>query len=282
VPDRPDSAVIADLRRSLAFYRLVFALLVLGLFGIWAYPRWKWSIETYDLTEDLKHMTAAETEITDLSRTYYASPELSVHMHVMGKTQRCPLHIHPHGDELTAIVGGVANVAHAYASQRDLAESVHTFVPGDVIYSPPSCAHEWVNPSDQNALGNLVFSWPGFGGNLYVHPDDPRMTAASAPTLSRVRDDLAAFAQSAEQVRTTVLGQTEKRVRLVFSKEQLTLPAAQATAVWVRAGDAVLKGRLGRTYTLHSNQLAVLRHNGAVTLAPSTGEPMAVVVAAVE
>jgi hypothetical protein len=271
------AANIAALQRKLAIYRLVVASTAVVAIGVFIVGRLqRETVQVVDLSSELARISA-NPNVTDLARTFYSSASASVHFHVMGRTQRCPLHIHPTHGELTAIVGGTADISQRFAAEGQLTRSAGTFAAGDLVYSPAFCGHEWVNPSAERLLGNLVFAAPVFSGNLYVAENDVRIMKGGAPTSFRMQDDLAAFRQGGEATLEKRLMSLARPVRLVATNREFQIAAAKGTVVLFRSGHGSLRAG-GRSSTIGPFSLAVLKNHGAVSIVPAGGEPLLLVV----
>jgi hypothetical protein len=270
--DSQDSS-LAGLRRKLTVYRSVLAaVVVLQLGFLWfGRPATK-TIQVVDLPAEIARM-ALDPAFTDLSQTFYASKAATVHLHLMGRTQRCPLHIHATEAEVTAIVDGTAHVSHVFGQSGGLARVTRTFTRGDIIQSPPSCGHEWVNPSEDSVLGNLVFASPPFSGNLYVTADDARMKGGAGPTLFRTEDAMSGFRQGGEATTVTPLTALARGVRLITTKRPFPIESAKGTVVFIREGHASIRVA-GQTFPMGPAYLAIVRDHGGVTLVPTGNEPL--------
>lgn len=119
----------------------------------------------------------------DGSETYFSEEGASVHLHVLGYGQMVPLHVHPHGEEATIVVTGAPEILHVYGRDGARARTRAVREPGTLIDSPPLSGHKWMNHDEKHMQGNLVFSVPPFGGNLYVEEDDPRLLRGAAPSF---------------------------------------------------------------------------------------------------
>jgi hypothetical protein len=153
-------------------------------------------LKIVDLPARAAAIEKTEAERADISETYFASSCCSVHMHLLGKQQRCPLHLHRRAHEVSVVVSGEPEVLQVYPLSGELQRRTAPAAPGTLVYSPPLCGHAWRNRDPGRMQANLVFSAPPFEGNFYVEVDDPRLlqgteSARYAPTelLSRLRPD---------------------------------------------------------------------------------------------
>jgi len=135
-----------------------------------------------DLNARIDEFTRNRPDATDGEFYVYRSPEATVHMHVIGVGQMCPLHIHRTTREATIVVRGNPEVVHVHGEDDTLVRSERRVPPGQLVYSPPFTGHQWTNVDDA-PQGNLVIASPKFDGNLYLHPDDPRMLPGPPATL---------------------------------------------------------------------------------------------------
>jgi Cupin len=265
------------LRRKLNFYRFVIATAALIWVGVFLANRVsKGSVLVVDLNDELLRLSK-NPNVTDLARTFYSSAAASVHFHVMGRTQRCPLHIHPTHGELTAIVGGPALVSHLFPAGGSMSRTEGTYTTGDLIYSPAFCGHEWVNPSSDRLLGNVVFAAPPFAGNLYVREDDPRLNQGHPPSILRVSLALDAFNRSTETVSDGSIGSLTRQIHLVTTTREYALTPASGTVLFVRAGRGVLRAE-GRSATIAAGFLAVLTDHRAAKVETVGSDPLLLVV----
>jgi uncharacterized RmlC-like cupin family protein len=257
-----DDGVKAKLR----FYRLVVVgLVLLAAVGAYALNRkLSWlspqapSVQVFDVAADLAQIARDRAGDTDVSRTYFVSDHASVHLHVMGAEQTCPLHLHRKAEEVTAIVSGTAEVTHVFGQAGRRAEKTARFGPGQLVGSPPYCGHRWKNTDRAGALGNLVFASPPFEGNFYVEPHDERLLQGALPSTADVSDALAAFAAQAEATKQTVLPFFGGRMTLLLTRSEVVLPANPegSKLVYVMAGRPTLL--VDRPHPLVPSALAIL------------------------
>jgi hypothetical protein len=149
-------------------------------------------------------------------------------MHALGFDQTTPLHIHRTTHEATIVVSGTAHVTQVHGEGDKLVSEEHDFAEGTLIHSPPFVGHEWMNPSHDHFLGNLVFAAPPFDGNFYLKPLDTRMLRSSAgprPYAVHPVDQLAAFEGSREPYRLSALPGMGTKLALLFVRGEYALPA---------------------------------------------------------
>jgi hypothetical protein len=236
-------------------------------------------IVALELGERMRMLAAENPEALDLSETYYVSENATVHMHVMGRGQMCPLHIHRVGDEATVIVAGLADVTQIHGPE--LSRTVGRQTPGSVAASPMFCGHEFVNPSREERLGNLVFSTPPFDTNLYIRADDPRQREGGAPFRFDTDGEWANFIAGSSAQRLIQLPVMHGRMALLLVRREYTLapPSNGPTVLYVMRGSVdVEAGEANRT--LLTRYLAKVE--GGVPIALRTEEGAALVVFAPE
>jgi mannose-6-phosphate isomerase-like protein (cupin superfamily) len=66
--------------------------------------------EIHDVNAETRRM-AAGIALHDQGHIYRVTATASVHLHVMGPRQRCPLHVHPDQHEVAVVVAGAAQGA---------------------------------------------------------------------------------------------------------------------------------------------------------------------------
>jgi uncharacterized RmlC-like cupin family protein len=216
-----------------------------------------------------------QPKATDISETFLAVPGATVHMHILGFGQTVPLHVHREAEEVTLLVNGEASILQIWGRNGERVEESGVYGPGTLIQSPPMCAHEWFNPSQDKMLGNLVFALPSFLGNLYLKPEDPRPLEGGEPFRYSVEDDLRAFAAGEETQRVVVLPIMRGAMSVLLLKESYVVEPNPAGPFigYVLSGRARLQGsgelrpqhllrfNPGRPVTLHArkqNPLALL------------------------
>jgi hypothetical protein len=275
---------VASLRRAVNIYRaLLLVALALLVFVFWrisgSYQVGEFGaaadVWTVDLADRLRWVEAEKARQADYSETYYASEAASVHMHFMGKGQTTPLHLHTDSHEATIIAGGQAEVTQYWGGpDGDIATRHATWPVSTLLASPPLCGHEWHNPDDDHFLANLVFTMPRFAGNLYVHPDDPRLRDAPPPTIVDPADGLDVFAASGDDHAVTRLDALDGRMLRVWITGSFTVPANLHKPVvgYVAAGSGHV-----RDETLRPQVLVHLENASPMTLEADPGAPLALV-----
>jgi hypothetical protein len=253
------------LKRSLRLYRtlslvLAVALLILlvGLRRAMA-PEEEPDVEVFDVKARFEAISRERSEVADFSQTYFVSDTATVHMHVMGRGQACPLHIHRKTHEATVIVAGQAEIHQRWGEGGAFTERQDTHAPGELIASPPLTGHAWFNRDEERMLGNLVFATPPFDGNLYVTPDNPRMLQGTAPSVFQPAEALKAFTAGTDPAREEPLPALQGRLTSLLLKGSYALEAThQAPAVlYVADGAGTLEAR--KSNPLQPGQLWVLR-----------------------
>jgi len=196
-----------------------------------------------DLAGHLQDVVSAGLDVPDITLPYYKSDRATVHMHVVGKRQIVPLHVHLRAEETSVIVSGEPDVTLTYLEGREIRTEAAIEKPGSLIYSPVLCAHAWSNPADA-LQGNLVFAIPPFTGNLYISPTDSRLTPLARPPLrSRPEELIALLRASGRSVFSRVLPGMQGTMREVALTGQTELPAepGEPNIAYVRRGT----GRVG-------------------------------------
>ncbi len=213
-----------------------------------------------DLSGRLAEIERDFPDAPDSSVTFFNSPRASVHMHVMGREQICPLHLHRASFEATAIVSSVAHVTNVFGKDGALVTRTADYAPGAVISSPPECGHEWVNPSKQHKLGNLVFAAPAFDLNQYVRKDDPRMLKGAEPLFYEPTADLDALANGAEPSRLRKLDLMDGRMSALVVKTTARIEVAPGRPIvaYVLRGQGWLDG--AEPHAIKATTLAVIDH----------------------
>jgi uncharacterized RmlC-like cupin family protein len=211
------------------------------------------------IVDVVEHMRANTTgrQWADISDQLYESPKVTVHLHAMAPGQTCPLHIHRTEEEVTVIASGVAKVTQRYGDHGKAATKTATYNPGSIIESGAFCGHEWLNPSDDAPLGNLVFSVPAFDGNFYVGADDPRLLRGKEPFSYDPTADLEAAKRDAAPSHLRTLPVMGGRMKVLVVKTEADLPvrAGHDQAAYVLVGSALLGG--ARTYPAHPGTFAL-------------------------
>lgn len=255
-----------DGARTVLIYRVLVAVLVAALIVVVFFPRRETQPEL-EVIDIGAYVDAAVREHPDwpdiVSNAYYRTSSATVHVHVMGPRQICPLHLHETGDEATVVVSGTADVSFAFGRDGVRTGDRGRFAEGTVIYSPKYCGHEWSNGGDA-PLANLVFTAPRFAGNRYVRPDEAMLLEGGAPTIVRPDDSA-----------TVPLAGGRMRVLSLDAPEPIAAADA-ATIVYVTAGTGSLEAK--RTVALAPRLLVVQRARLQATLRPTAGERLRVVV----
>jgi hypothetical protein len=199
-----------------------------------------------DLQERFAHLSRTRSESADTSETYFTSDDASVHMHLLGRGQTTPLHIHRKTEEATVVVAGRPLITHAHGRAGVLVKQSAPRRPGTIVLSPTYCAHEWKNPEAEAMQGNLVYGVPGFDGNLYLAADDPRVLRGAAPTIVDPAEELDRFRSTGASVRTTDLPLMRGWMRLVLIRDRFAIApnsANGASVYHVVAGAGTLAPR---------------------------------------
>ncbi|ATB49369.1 hypothetical protein [Corallococcus macrosporus] len=267
----PVSVDLASLRRRLWLYRAlslfltVFVLCVLlALRSAMAVPEDP-DVEVFDVPARFEALARKNPDAADVSETYFYAEGATVHMHVMGRGQTCPLHIHRKTHEATIIVAGQAEVQQVWGQEEGLAERRGTHGPGALIASGPFTGHAWFNRATDRMLGNLVFASPRFDGNLYVEVDDARMREGAAPFVYAPLPALDVFRASGEAVHEVplpVLSDRMTAVQLGEGDYVVEGTRAAPVLVYVTHGEGGLSAAEERPMT--PGQLWVLRRKATV------------------
>lgn len=232
-------------------------------------------IVSVDVGERLRTVVAENPDSLDVSDTYYVSEGATVHMHVMGRGQMCPLHIHRVSDEATVIVAGEADVTQIHGP--GLGRTVGRQVTGTVAASPTFCGHEFVNPSQDDVLGNLVFATPPFDTNLYIRADDPRQRKGGAPFRFDTESEWAKFAAGTNAHRLVRMPVMQGRMTLLLVRRAYTLspPSKGPTILYVMRGAVDVKaGAASRT--LLTRHLAKVEGGAPIELQSREGAALVV------
>ncbi len=132
-------------------------------------------------------LVARFPENTDLSESYFGTAAFSVHLHIMGPSQFCPLHLHQRGHEAALIVEGTGLVRNGAGGTGKKKQPEGLAVrEGDLVVSPPGSSHAFINTTPGGHLATLVVSALPFSGNLYLEPDDPRCAGGPLPMVERL------------------------------------------------------------------------------------------------
>jgi mannose-6-phosphate isomerase-like protein (cupin superfamily) len=219
--------------------------------------------------------------MSDISETYFYSDSASVHMHVMGFEQTCPLHIHRKTAEATVVVAGQAEVTQIHGRDKSLRTVHGTYGPGTVVVSPPFCGHEFRNRDPRMMLGNLVIAAPPFDGNFYLGREDPRMHQGGAPYHYRPEDDLAAFGRGDEPARLVVLPVLDGLLSSLLVRRDFSLDSTgdptRPTLLYVTSGEGHLDIG-GRRLGLRPRNLVTVRSAGRVVVRAAPNQVVAILV----
>jgi hypothetical protein len=251
--------------------------LALGLVVMVVYARIEPELVVFDVGADFAQM-AQNRRFSDQSTAYFGNEQTTVHMHVMGMEQTCPLHLHRDSHEVTAIVVGTARVTQIFGSDGGLEKVEGAYPPGSVVASPPFCGHEWYNPDTEHMLGNLVFSRPSFDGNFYLHPTDPRLLKGGAPFHAQAQAALERLAHSGQSSLLEPLPVMDGHMAILALQGESTLAAVKGSQViYTLAGEGVIQvGR--RKLPLRETYLAVSAAEHAVRLQADSGHPLALLI----
>jgi hypothetical protein len=231
-------------------------------------------VEVFDVPARFEALARAHPDSADLSQTYFTSDTASVHMHIMGRGQTCPLHIHRTSHEATVIVAGQAEVRQVWGEGDGLGHRVGVHGPEELIASAPFTGHAWFNRATDRMLGNLVFTSPPFEGNLYVEGDDARMRKGTAPFVYVPASVLPSLREDVREERLPVLDGRMSSVLLAKGGHPLTATRESPLVVYVAEGEGDIEAPDARP--VKPGQLWVLRRNA--TLRASAGHPLALYV----
>lgn len=263
-----------ELRKQLNLYRALLAFLVVGAAALYFARDYKRepAVQVFDVANEVDELASETPDWLDIvPAKYFKSEAATVHLHVMGRDQTCPLHIHAKTEEATVIVKGSAEVTHVFAKDGALAEQTTHPPPGTLLYSPTYCGHEWKNASKTEHLGNLVFTAPPFIGNHYVKKDHPLLLRGAAPFVLDVDAEIAA-AQGKRRETPVPMGAGKLRLFVLPPGETLAAKA-KATIVFALRGKGTLDA--GEAVPLMPYRLVVVRER-AVSVRPSAEGPLAV------
>jgi mannose-6-phosphate isomerase-like protein (cupin superfamily) len=234
--------------------------------------------EIHDVVAEARRMVA-DVALPDQGRIYQTTASASVHLHVMGPRQRCPLHVHPNQHEVAVVVTGAAQVDFGAGNAAGGASGVRSaqFGPGDVVHAPPWCAHEWVNLSRERVLAVLVFSSPPWLGNLYVTADERDLPRGQPSTSFRLEEDLASVnAGSAPTLRDVPVA--GGHLLLVTTDRPFQVERRASTVLFVRTGWGRLQLPLRAPVLLGPGHLAILPSHAGATFSPEPGQRLAFMV----
>ncbi|WP_163999797.1 cupin domain-containing protein [Pyxidicoccus caerfyrddinensis] len=268
------------LRRRLWLYRLLSLVLALSLGALLVAVRLAMvglgdpEVEVFDVPARFEALARDNPDSSDVSQTYFTEDTASVHMHVMGRGQACPLHIHRRSHEATIIVTGQAEVRQVWGDGEGLAHRVGVHGPGELIASPPFTGHAWFNRAPDRMLGNLVFSWPPFDGNLYVDGEDARMRTGTAPFVHVPAAVLPSLREGVREERLPALDGRMSSVLLASGVHALAASRKAPVVVYVAEGEGAIEAPDARP--VKPGQLWVLRRDA--TLRAEPGHPLALYV----
>lgn len=223
-----------------------------------------------NLNEHMNTFEQFRWEHTDSTNDYYDSEFGSIHLHLIGRAQRSPLHIHRRTAEATAIITGEPTVTQRFRAQGRVRTRRAQYGAGTVVASPPHCGHEWANDSPNELQANLVFASPPFDGNLYIEGDDPRLAEGSVPEVL-VPDDIDEMLKSqTEPVRQRRFGFMNDKMFVVTAKGTGTLgPFPGASFLYVSRGRGTVKAAAPEV--IEENYLVSISPRTKVELAPDDG-----------
>ncbi|MBZ4418938.1 cupin domain-containing protein [Myxococcus sp. RHSTA-1-4] len=273
-------ADLLTLRRRLWLYRLLSLVLALALAVLLVAVRLAMvglgdpEVEVFDVPARFEALARENPDSADISQTYFTEDTASVHMHVMGRGQTCPLHIHRRTHEATIIVTGQAEVRQSWGDGDGLAHRMGVHGPGELIASPPFTGHAWFNRATDRMLGNLVFAWPPFDGNLYVEGEDARMTKGTAPFVHVPAAALASFREDVREQKLPALDGRMSSVLLAKGTHALVATREAPVVVYVAEGEGAIEAPDERP--VKPGQLWVLRRDAKLRAAE--GRPLALYV----
>jgi hypothetical protein len=253
---------------------------------VYAAPPWltglrpKPAIEVFDVGERAARLAAEQPEGKSLVDGYSYEETGSAHLHILGKSVVCQLHLHEHTYEATIPVMGRPIVRQMFADGASVRTVKREYAEGALIASPPYCAHEWTNPRAEGDHASLVFTMgASFPGNLFVGEDDPRIVRSGPAVVFDTETELARFAESTERLRVEKLAISPGEVSAVLLKDSYVLPAGEGspTFVYASAGGGTLQGP-EPAIALHPKVLVIVRLRRALTLVASREAPLAVFV----
>jgi mannose-6-phosphate isomerase-like protein (cupin superfamily) len=252
------------------------AVVLAALVIVLLIPRWRSgersaqeasAVEIVDVPARVQRLVEQYPGTADLADTFFESSAASVHLHVMGAGQVCPLHLHRKGEEVTLIVSGSAEARHVGGpgTQSTIVEA------GTLVDSPAGCAHSMTNRSKDSVLANLVFSAPPFDGNWYVQPEDRGLACP-------VGGDFAIVAVSESRDRAEVPPLMQGRMSVADVVDRLDLPgnANSDLILYVLEGAGTLVA--ASEHPLRVGQLAMLRRAPSATVRANPGTNLVVLV----
>lgn len=268
------SADSAVLRRRVVLYRTLSLVLTVFLLAVlFAVKRAMTvpedpEVEVFDVPAVFEALAKKNPDAADVSDTFFFSDTATVHLHVMGRGQACPLHIHRRTHEATVIVAGQAEVHQIWGRDGVLAERRGTHHPGALIASEPFTGHAWFNRAEDQMLGNLVFATPRFDGNLYVEPTDARLMQGPEPFTYAPTRALVLLAEQAGGVAVETLPALEgKMSSVVLAKGEHVLKATRAEPVIAYVAEGAGSLTAAEERPVKPGQLWVLRRDATVRVA---------------
>jgi len=194
-----------------------------------------------DLALEAARIEQEESYSSDVSMPYYTSPSATVHMHVIGYEQTCPLHIHRKTEEISVIVSGIADVTQIHYQNGSIVSKRDSFKPGMVIYTPPFCGHKWINKEKRTMQANLVFSVPPFDGNFYIQDDDYRLEKGGQSQTWNPDEQLNSFALEEVPFLLKKLPAMDKKMSFLLVREEASLDAHPgAIIIYINRGSGWL------------------------------------------
>ncbi|SEU20466.1 Cupin [Myxococcus fulvus] len=275
----PISVESATLRRRVVLYRTLSLVLTVFLVAVlFAVKRAMTvpedpDVEVFDVPAVFESLAQKNPDAADISDTFFFADGATVHLHVMGRGQACPLHIHRRTHEATVIVAGQAEVQQIWGEDGALTERRGTHPPGDLIASEPFTGHAWFNRAEDQMLGNLVFAAPRFDGNLYIDGEDARMQRGPEPFTFTPLQALAKLAEAGGEAVVVKLPALEGRmssVVLARGAHSLEATRAEPVIVYVAEGSGVLAADEEKPVKV--GQLWVLRRGA--TVRATEGSPL--------
>jgi mannose-6-phosphate isomerase-like protein (cupin superfamily) len=234
-------------------------------------------VQVVDVAKVVAGIERDSADKSDVSQTFYASPAASVHLHVVGREQTVPLHLHRVTEEATVVVTGAPLVTHVYGRGGGRQTKERTVRAGTVICSPPFTGHEWFNPDARRMQANLVIASPPFDGNFYVKPGDRRLLEGGEPLIVDPDEALRAFLASDAQSSIRPLPMRREKLVSVLVRGEVTLPAhpASPTLIYVTsgAGELHLDGETG----LRAGLLLNVPPGVPVRIRAAKGSPLALI-----
>ncbi len=233
------------------------------------------AVRVLNLAQRVAAIQAQHPGASDRSETYFRSAEATVHMHVIGFQQTCPLHIHRVTEEATVIVSGAPQVRQLHGAEGQLVQLQRSPSVGTLLYAPPFCGHEWINGSADQMQGNLVFASPPFDGNFYLARDDPRQLKGGQPWQQDPDSSLASFlSSSSAPYALEVLPIMQGQISSLLVRGRISLPpSAQASIVYVQRGAGSLQA--DETYPVQASSLALIEPRRMAELVAQPGSPLA-------